>query len=52
MKDQLKCIIKIYNLIEYKENSFPEDNLSNNVDNQLTFGRGYSYGAEFSLKNE
>ena len=38
------------NLIEYKENSFPEDNLYNNVDNQLTFGKGYSYGAEFFLK--
>lgn len=38
------------NLIEYKENSFPEDNLKNNVDNQLTFGRGYSYGVEFFLK--
>ena len=38
------------NLIEYKENSFPEDNLKNNVDNQLTFGRGYSYGLEFFLK--
>ena len=38
------------NLIEYKENSFPEDNISNNVDNQLTFGRGYSYGAEFFFK--
>tara|TARA_Y100000589_G_scaffold332308_1_gene391582 strand:+ start:11932 stop:14337 length:2406 start_codon:yes stop_codon:yes gene_type:complete len=38
------------NLIEYKENSFPEDNLNNNVDNQLTFGNGYSYGAEFFVK--
>ena len=38
------------NLIEYKENSFPEDNLRNNVDNQLTFGDGYSYGAEFFFK--
>jgi hypothetical protein len=38
------------NLIEYKENSFPEDNLNNNVDNQLTFGKGYSYGAEFFIK--
>ncbi|MAJ07027.1 MAG: TonB-dependent receptor [Crocinitomicaceae bacterium] len=38
------------NLIEYKENSFPEDNLNNNVDNQLTFGNGYSFGAEFFLK--
>lgn len=38
------------NLIEYKENSFPEDDIFNNVDNQLTFGNGYSYGAEFFLK--
>lgn len=38
------------NLIEYKENTFPEDNVQNNVDNQLTFGRGYSYGAEFFFK--
>ena len=38
------------NLIEYKENSFPEDDVSNNVDNQLTFGKGYSYGAEFFFK--
>ena len=38
------------NLIEYKENSFPEDNFINNVDNQLTFGNGYSYGAELFIK--
>ena len=30
----------LQNLIEYKENSFPEDNLSNNVDNQLTLEEG------------
>jgi len=40
----------LQNLIEYKENSSPEDNVLNNVDNQLTFGNGYSYGAEFFLK--
>lgn len=38
------------NLIEYKENAQPEDNVSDNVDNQLTFGNGYSYGAEFFIK--
>lgn len=38
------------NLIEYKNNSQPEDNVNNNVDNQLTFGNGYSYGAEFFFK--
>lgn len=38
------------NLIEYKENAQPEDNVADNVDNQLTFGNGYSYGAEFFVK--
>lgn len=38
------------NLIEYKENSQPDDNVNDNVDNQLTFGKGYSYGAEFFFK--
>ena len=54
-KNTYEASIEIYykdlkNLIEYKENAFPEDNLNNNVDNQLTFGNGYSYGAEFFLK--
>lgn len=54
-KNKYETSIELYykdlrNLIEYKENSFPEDNLNNNVDNQLTFGNGYSYGAEFFLK--
>ena len=54
-KNKYEASIEIYykdlkNLIEYKENAFPEDNLNNNVDNQLTFGNGYSYGAEFFLK--
>lgn len=38
------------NLIEYKEGSLPGDNINNNSDNQLTFGNGDSYGAEFFLK--
>lgn len=38
------------NLIEYKSNAQPDDNVANNVDNQLTFGDGYSYGAEFFVK--
>jgi hypothetical protein len=53
--NEYEASVEIYykdlkNLIEYKENSFPEDNLNNNVDNQLTFGKGYSYGAEFFIK--
>lgn len=40
----------LQNLIEYKNNAQPEDNVADNVDNQLTFGNGYSYGAEFFVK--
>ena len=40
------------NLIEYKENAQPDDNVEDNVDNQLTFGDGYSYGAEFFVKKK
>jgi hypothetical protein len=38
------------NLVEYKEGTLPEDNVNDNIDNLLTFGRGYSYGAEFFFK--
>ncbi len=40
----------LQNLIEYKEGSQPSDNINDNVDNYLTFGTGYSYGAEFFFK--
>ena len=38
------------NLVEYAEGSQPENNLNNNADNQLVFGNGYAYGAEFFFK--
>lgn len=38
------------NLIEYKEGALPSDNVNDNTDNLLTFGRGWSYGAEFYVK--
>ncbi len=38
------------NLIEYKEGALPQDNVKDNTDNILTFGRGWSYGAEFFIK--
>lgn len=38
------------NLVAYREGSSPEDNVRNNVDNNLVFGDGTSYGAEFFLK--
>lgn len=54
-KNTYEASVEVYykglnNLIEYKENSQPDDNVNDNVDNQLTFGTGYSYGAEFFLK--
>lgn len=41
---------KMNNLIEYKEGALPQDNVSDNTDNLLVFGEGWSYGAEFYLK--
>jgi hypothetical protein len=38
------------NLVEYKENAMPGDNVNNNVEDNLTFGKGKSYGIEFFLK--
>lgn len=38
------------NLVAYAEGSQPDDNIRNNVDNNLVFGSGTSYGAEFFLK--
>ena len=38
------------NLIEYKEGALPSDNVNDNTDNLLTFGKGWSYGAEFFVK--
>ncbi len=54
-KNTYETSVEIYykdmqNLVEYREGSQPTDGLSDNVDNPLTFGRGYSYGAEFFVK--
>ncbi len=38
------------NMLEYAEGKTPGDNLSDNTDNNLTFGKGLSYGAEFFFK--
>lgn len=36
--------------IEFKEGTSPESNVGDNLDNNLTFGRGWSYGGEFFIK--
>ncbi|MBK7947079.1 MAG: hypothetical protein IPJ85_18000 [Flavobacteriales bacterium] len=38
------------NQIEYGEGAQPQQNGNTNYDNQLVFGKGYSYGAEFFVK--
>ena len=38
------------NQVEYKDGALPENNVGDNVDNNFTFGKGYSYGAEFFVK--
>lgn len=40
------------NQIEYSDGALPEDNAGGNVDNSFTFGRGWSYGAEFFVKKK
>lgn len=54
-RDTLETSIELYyknldNLIEFIPGTAPEDNVNNNIDNNLTFGTGYSYGAEFFIK--
>ena len=40
------------NLVEYAENTRPDQNIGTNPDNNLVFGEGTSYGAEFFLKRK
>lgn len=54
-ENKFETSIEVYykdmkNQIEYKDGALPEDNAGNNVDNSFTFGKGWSYGAEFFLK--
>jgi hypothetical protein len=51
----LESSVEVYykdmrNMIEFKEGATPDQNIKDNVDNAFTFGRGWSYGAEFFLK--
>lgn len=52
---QFEASVEVYykdmqNLVEYEEGAQPENSLNNNADNQLVFGNGYSYGAEFFFR--
>ena len=52
-----ECSIELYhkdldNLVEYAENTRPDENIGTNPDNNLVFGEGTSYGAEFFIKRK
>lgn len=55
LKNTFETSVEVYykdmnNLIEYADGAIPEDNVNDNVDNQLVFGTGYSYGVELFIK--
>lgn len=55
MNNKYESSVELYyktmkNVVEYKEGYLPGDNVMNNTDNNLIFGDGLSYGAEFFLK--
>lgn len=55
--DAYEASVEVYyktleNQIEYKEGELPQNGALNNVDNQLTFGDGYSYGLELFVKKK
>ena len=52
-----ECSIELYhkdldNLVEYAENTRPDQNIGTNPDNNLVFGTGTSYGAELFVKRK
>jgi hypothetical protein len=38
------------NLVEFKDGVMPSNTVNDNIDNLLTFGRGWAYGAEFFVR--
>lgn len=55
LNNEYETSVEVYykdlqNQIEYKEGALPENTINDNVDNNFTFGKGWSYGAEFFLK--
>lgn len=38
------------NLVEFKDGVMPSNTINDNIDNLLTFGRGWAYGAEFFVR--
>ncbi len=57
LDNKLESSIELYyremeNLVEFENGAAPENSVQTNIDAQLTFGSGTSYGAEFFLKKQ
>ena len=57
VNNEFETSVEVYykemeNQIAFKEGTEPEDNLNNNIDNNFTFGRGWSYGSEFFINKK
>ena len=55
LNDRIETSVEVYykgmkNLIEYKEGALPGDDINDNTDNLLVFGKGWSYGLELFVK--
>ncbi len=55
LNNKLETSVEVYykgmsNLIEFKEGALPSDNVNDNTDNLLVFGKGWSYGVELFIK--
>ena len=55
MNDMFETSVEIYykemnNMIEYKEGAVPGDEVNDNTDNLLVYGKGWAYGIEFFVK--
>lgn len=53
--DMFETSVEVYykgmnNMIEYKEGALPGDNVNDNTDNLLVYGKGRAYGIEFFIK--
>jgi hypothetical protein len=55
LNDRIETSVEVYykgmkNLIEYQEGALPGDDINDNTDNLLVFGKGWSYGLELFVK--
>jgi hypothetical protein len=53
--DKYEASVEVYykgmnNIVEFKEGALPGDNVNDNTDNLMVFGKGWAYGVEFFFK--